>query len=210
MDIKICGISTIEALDTAIEAGATHFGMVHFDKSPRHVSLDQARALRDHGKGRIKSVLLLVNQQPLPTGQAIEAVQPDVIQFHGREAPDWVGIIREKLPMQVWKARGVKDRGSLDKANEMYAGKVDRIVYDGVAGALPGGNGTLFDWSLLADYPHRAPWILAGGLTPENVAEGIRTTGADFVDASSGIESEPGVKDHGKIRAFCQAALEAA
>lgn len=191
-------------IDAAVDAGATHIGLVHFEKSPRHVSLDRARALRRHAGDRAKTVLLLVNATPIVTGTALDMVQPDIVQFHGTETPQWTRLIRDRGLIGVWKAFGVQSAQSLTDA-AAYADCVDMMLYDAPAQALPGGTGTSFDWSLLRDHDHAVPWGLAGGLTPANVAEAIRVTNAAMVDASSGLESAPGVKSVDKIRAFCQA-----
>jgi len=207
--VKICGLSTPETVDAAVDAGATHVGFVHYEPSPRHVSLEQARALRARLPTRVKAVLLLVNMEAAPTAQAIEAVRPDVVQFHGRETPEWLAHIRDNTPLEVWKAVGVKDEGSLERARR-FEGAADLLLYDApakaVAGALPGGNGLALDWSLLAGHRSPTAWGLAGGLTAGNVAEAIRQTGAPLVDTSTGVESAPGVKDPDKIRAFMRAA----
>ena len=208
VQIKICGLSTPETIDAAVDAGATHVGLVHFEPSARHVSLEDAAKLRARVPANVKVVLLLVNQQPDATAKALAAVKPDVVQFHGRETPEWTGMVREKTQLKVWKALGLKDAGTLERS-AAYVGKVDRLLFDAPAKALPGGNGTTFDWNLLAGHKHLVDWGIAGGLTPDNVAEAIRATGAPLVDASSGLESAPGVKDVDLIRAFCKAALEA-
>ena len=145
------------------------------------------------------------NLAPEARAQAIEAIKPDVIQFHGSETPEWTALVRKQLGLEVWKALGVKDAPTLEKSRR-YMGKVDRLLFDAPAKALPGGNGTQFDWGLLTDFDHQIPWGLAGGLTPDNVADAIRQTGTDLVDTSSGVESAPGVKDLDKIAAFCKAA----
>lgn len=206
--IKICGLSTPETISAAIDAGATHIGLVHFEPSPRHVTIEQAAALRKHIGEQAKVVLLTSNLDVLPTGKALEAVRPDIVQLHGRETPEWAGLLREKGGVEVWKAMGLKDAGTLERSAK-YVGKVDRLLFDAPAKALPGGNGETFRWELLQGHQHRVPWALAGGLTPENVDEAIRATGAELVDTSSGVESEPGVKDMDLIRAFCKAALSA-
>ena len=208
--VKICGIRSQAALDAAVSAGADYIGLVHYEPSPRHVSLPEARALRDMLPSHVKSVLLLVSMEAQETARAIHAVQPDVVQFHGAETPEWVGALRAapQLQFEVWKAVGVKDAVGLERA-QRYAGAVDRLLYDAPAGKLPGGQGLALDWSLLAGHSHQCEWGLAGGLTPENVGEAIRQTGATLVDTSSGVESAPGEKDVDKIRSFCQAARSA-
>ena len=208
VQIKICGLSTPETVDAAIEAGATHIGLVHFEPSPRHVALDLARELRERARGKAKAVLLLVNADPELTGRALNAIQPDIIQFHGSETPQWIGGIRRSLSYEVWKAVGLKDAGTLTRC-ENYIGMVDRLLFDAPAKKLPGGNGTAFDWSLLAGHDHKIDWALAGGLTADNVAEAIRATQAPLVDTSSGVEIAPGVKDPQRIADFCRAVRSA-
>lgn len=205
VDIKTCGLSTPEAVDAAVDAGATHIGLVHYEPSPRHLPLDRAAALRRRVPEQVKVVLLLVSMEALPTARALEAVKPDVVQFHGQETPEWLALIRNNTPLEVWKAVGVRNAASLDYALT-FRDAADRVLYDAAAGALPGGNGLALDWSLLANFRHQMPWGLAGGLTPDNVAEAIRATGAPLVDASTGLETAPGVKDVELIRAFCRAA----
>ncbi len=203
--IKICGLTTPDAVDAAVDAGATHIGLVHFEASPRHLSLADAAKLRQRVPKEVKVVLLTVNMEPKPTAEALQEVQPDVLQLHGKETPEWLGLIKSNSQIEVWKAVGVKDRASLEKA-ERFKDAAHRMLYDAAAGVLPGGNGLLLDWRLLMNYRHIMPWGLAGGLNPGNVADAIRYTGAELVDASSGVESAPGVKDTAKIRAFCKAA----
>lgn len=202
--IKICGLSTETTIDAAIDNGATHIGLVHFAKSPRHVSLERAAQLRSHAGNRVRTVLLLVNADPALTGQAIDKVKPDVVQFHGSETPEWLKLVRDHIDVEIWKAVGVRDHEGLLKTDS-YTGAVDRLLFDAPARALPGGTGTSFDWSLLAGHQHEVAWGLAGGLDPDNVAEALATTHAPLVDVSSGVESAPGVKQVDRIAAFCQA-----
>lgn len=209
--IKICGISTRATLEAAIEAGATHIGLVHFEPSPRHLSLEEARALAALARGRAKSVLLTVNADPQSTGEALDKVRPDAIQFHGSETPEWCALVREKTDVEVWRAIGLRDAETLEKCAR-YTGKVDRLLFDAPPpgnSRLPGGNGESFRWELLRGHLHHSAWGLAGGLTAHNVAEAIRQTAAPLVDTSSGVESAKGIKDVDLIRAFCQAALDA-
>jgi phosphoribosylanthranilate isomerase len=206
-EIKICGLSTPEAVDAAVAARATHIGLVHYPQSPRHVTLEQGAALRARIPREVKVVLLLVNEQPQPTALALQAVRPDVVQFHGAETPEWLALIRQNTPLEIWKAIGVSGTDNLERA-QRYKDAAHRLLYDAPAKKLPGGSGLTFDWSLLSTFRHAMPWGLAGGLSPENVAEAIRVTGAQLVDTSSGVESAPGVKDMDKIAAFCQAARQ--
>ena len=205
--IKICGLTDSASIKAAARAGADYIGLVHFEKSPRHVSLEQAAELCKAAPESLKTVLLLVNADPKTTGHAINTVRPDVIQFHGSETPEWVKIVRDQGHVEVWKALGVKDKPTLAKSAR-FAGAVDRLLFDAPAKKLPGGTGTSFDWSLLAGYDHQIPWGMAGGLDPGNVVEAIQATGAHLVDVSSGVESAPGIKDVDRIATFCQAVRE--
>jgi phosphoribosylanthranilate isomerase len=202
--IKICGLSTPETIDAAARAGASHIGLVHYESSPRHVSLERAAALRAQTPPSLKVVLLLVNASPELTQQAIDRVKPDIVQFHGGETPEWLAIVHQHMKVEIWKALGLNNRQTLINTDR-YDDVVDRILYDAPAQALPGGTGTRVDWSLLRDFEHRIPWGLAGGLSPDNVAEAMRSTKPPLVDVSSGVESAPGVKDVDKIAAFCKA-----
>ena len=204
-EIKICGLSTPETVDAAVDAGATHVGFVHYEPSPRHLPLEQAAALRRRVPPSVKVVLLLVNMEALPTGLALDAVRPDVVQFHGRETAEWLALLKQHTPLEIWKAIGVKSADSLTNALR-FKGAADRLLYDAAPGVLPGGNGLALDWSLLSGFRHEMPWGLAGGLTPENVADAVRQTGAPLVDASTGLERAPGIKEPSLIRAFCKAA----
>jgi phosphoribosylanthranilate isomerase len=202
--VKICGLSTIATIEAAAKHGATHIGLVHFEKSPRHVSLEQAAALRMQTPPSLKVVLLLVNAEPALTDKALQMVRPDVVQFHGTETPEWLNLVRQHSKAHIWKALGLKNRQTLVNADR-FDDVVDMLLYDAPAQELPGGTGTRVDWSLLAQFDHRIPWGLAGGLSPDNVAEALKTTRAPLVDVSSGVESAPGVKDVDKIAAFCKA-----
>lgn len=206
--VKICGISTPETLAAAVGAGASHVGFVHFAKSPRHLGLSDAAALRRQVPGHVKTVLLLVNASPALLAEAVNTVAPDVVQFHGSETPDALARFRSETGIEAWRAMAVKDAASLASVST-FRGAADRVLLDAPASALPGGNGTAFDWSLLAGWQAPLAWGLAGGLTPANVADAIRLTGAPLVDTSSGVERGPGIKDVDKIAAFCKAARQA-
>ncbi|WP_447754400.1 phosphoribosylanthranilate isomerase [Sphingopyxis fribergensis] len=203
--VKICGLTTPQAVDDAIRLGATHIGLVHYEPSQRHVDLKTAAELRKRAGPRVKVALLLVNASQKLTGDALGMVRPDIIQFHGNETPEWLAVVKRLVPAEIWKAVGLKDAGTLERIQK-YRGIADRILFDAPAAALPGGTGTRFDWSLLKDHRHTIDWGIAGGLTPDNVAQAIAETGAPLVDVSSGVESAPGVKDVDKIAAFLKAA----
>jgi len=202
--VKICGLKTPEDVDAAIRLGATHIGLVHYEPSPRHVDLKAAAELRRRAEGRVKVALLLVNASQQRTGEALSKVRPDIIQFHGNETPEWLARVRQLVPARIWKAVGLKDAGTLDRVRQ-FDGIADRILFDAPAAAMPGGTGTRFDWSLLRNHRHSIDWGIAGGLTPDNVANAIAETGAPLVDVSSGVESAPGIKDVDKIAAFLKA-----
>ena len=202
--IKICGLSSDAGIDAAAKSGASHIGLVHFEKSPRHVRLDQAAALRMRAPASVKVVLLLVNADPGLTAKAIEVVKPDIVQFHGSETAEWLRLLKSVVSIEIWKAFGVKDVATLKNADQ-YEGAADLILFDAPAQALPGGTGLRFDWSLLTQHQHKLPWGLAGGLNPDTVGDALRQTRAQLVDTSSGVESAPGIKDVDKIAAFCQA-----
>ncbi|NIJ36867.1 phosphoribosylanthranilate isomerase [Sphingopyxis panaciterrae] len=203
--VKICGLKTIEEVDAAIRHGATHIGLNHYEPSPRYIDLKTAATLRQHAGERVRVALLLVNASPQLLGKAYDEVRPDIIQFHGIEAPEWIGAVKQHARVETWKAVGLKDAGTLERSQQ-YRGVVDRLLFDAPAQALPGGTGTRFDWSLLINHRHVMDWGVAGGLTPANVAEALAATGAPLVDVSSGVESAPGVKDVDKIAAFLKAA----
>lgn len=202
--VKICGLSTVATLAHAAMCGATHVGLVHFEKSPRHLSLDSAAKLRASAPASVKVVLLLVNASPVLTEQAFNAMRPDVIQFHGSEKPEWLAMVKKHMQVEVWKALGLRSAETLANARR-FDGIADRLLFDAPAQALPGGNGVAVDWSLLAGHRHILPWGLAGGLDPDNVEAALAATHAPLVDVSSGVESAPGVKDMDKVLRFCQA-----
>ncbi|MEM9311901.1 MAG: phosphoribosylanthranilate isomerase [Pseudomonadota bacterium] len=209
--IKICGLSRPEEIDAAARAGASHIGLVHFAKSPRHLELEAARKLRLEVPVGVKTVVLVVSPDGKTLANIKEVLAPDVIQFHGDEPPEALAVVQKTFEVEVWKALPVRGIASLDDSAE-YDGFADRLLFDAPApegSDIPGGNGQSFGWSVLKDYPHRSPWALAGGLNPDNVSVAIRETGADFLDVSSGVECAPGVKDVDKITAFCKAALSA-
>ncbi|MXO59166.1 phosphoribosylanthranilate isomerase [Altererythrobacter salegens] len=207
-EIKICGLSTPETVDAAVDAGATHIGLNLYEPSPRYVTVEQAVKLRRRVPPSVKVALVVVNMEAEPTARVLDAVRPDIIQFHGLETPEWLALIKNNTPLEVWKAWGVRNADSLANALK-YKDAVHRMLYDAPAQKMPGGTGTAIDWSIMEGFRHQIPWGLAGGLSPQNVAEAIARTGAPLVDASSGLETAPGVKDVDLIRQFCKAAREA-
>ena len=198
-------------MDAALAAGADLVGLVFFPGSPRHVSLSQAAALADRARGKARIVTLIVDAGDASVAAINRAVGPDFFQAHGDETPERVTAIEALTGKPVIKAIKVKDAADIARAS-VYAGKAALILYDaktpqGQVGALPGGMGLAFDWSLLTNTP--GVYMLGGGLTPANVAEAVRVTGAAMVDVSSGVESAPGIKDIGLIGKFIETAKAA-
>ncbi len=211
-EVKICGLSTPETVDAAVAAGADLVGFVFFPRSPRNVSLAQAAALAARARGKAKIVTLVVDADDALLSAIAAEVAPDLIQAHGAETPARVAEIARLTGRPVIKAVRVKDDADIAAA-AAFSAVASLILYDAKApetlgNALPGGNGHAFDWGLL-EGEQRPAFMLAGGLTPENVAEAIRVTGAPVVDVSSGVESAPGVKDIHLIRKFIEAAKAA-
>jgi len=206
--VKICGLTKIADIQAAVQAGASYVGFVFFPKSPRHLATKDASIMAASVPVGICKVALTVNADNTRLDQLIDAVPLDMLQLHGSESPERVAEVQDRYGLPVMKAVGVADEGDLPGLDE-YLRVADQVLVDAKppAGAkLPGGNGLAFDWRLIAGRRWPVPWMLAGGLTSENVREAIRLTGARQVDVSSGVESEPGVKDAAKIRAFCAAA----
>ena len=205
---KICGLSTPETAAAAVEAGAAFVGFVFFDKSPRNVSVEQAMALALAIPPGVVKVALTVNASDALLTKLTEKVALDMLQLHGNESLERVADVQARFRLPVMKALGVADESDL-LAVEAYAAVADQILIDAKPpkdSVLPGGNGLAFDWRLMAGQRFACPWMLAGGLTQENVAEAISLTGARQVDVSSGVESSPGVKDIAAISAFIEAA----
>lgn len=205
--IKICGVSTPGALDAVIRARADYVGFVFYPPSPRDLAPREAALLAERAAGRIARVGLFVDADDALIGEATSAGQLDAVQLHGTESAERAAQVQARFGLPVWKAVAVASAADVERAAD-YAGAVDLVLFDAKTprGALPGGMGLAFDWSLLAGWKNRAPWGLAGGLNPGNVAEAIRLTGAPLVDTSSGVENAPGIKDLEKIAAFCAAA----
>jgi phosphoribosylanthranilate isomerase len=206
--VKICGLSTPETLDAALSAGADMVGFVFFPPSPRHVSLAIARDLGRQVKGRAKKVALSVDADDALLANAIDALEPDILQLHGKETVARLRDIRQKFGLPVMKAIAVETAADL-AALPGYAEVADRILFDASAprGATrPGGLGAAFDWHVLENLALERPYMVSGGLHAGNVAEAVRVTRAGGVDVSSGVERAPGVKDCELIRAFVGAA----
>ena len=205
--IKICGLTERRGLDAAVAAGAGYIGFVFFQKSPRFVTIAQARDLALAVPPGVAKVALLVNPDDNGLDDIIGQVPLDMVQLHGQEPPERVAEVRKRTGLPVMKAVGVGGAGDLPML-DIYGRVADQLLVDTKPpkGAdRPGGNGDTFDWRLIAGRRWPVPWMLAGGLTPANVAEAVAVTGARQVDLSSAVESAPGVKDPELIREFCAA-----
>jgi phosphoribosylanthranilate isomerase len=212
--VKICGLSTPEMVDVALDAGADMLGFVHCTKSPRHISVRTGETLGRHVGDRAPKVLVTVDLDDGTLAEMIAALKPDALQLHGHESAERIADLRKRFGLKIIKAIGIggtsreaADIASFDKVT-------DFILFDAAPAQadadLPGGNGAAFDWGLLQKLDVQTPWLLAGGLTPDNVGEAVRRTAPYGVDVSSGVESRPGVKDAAKIRAFIANAKAAA
>jgi phosphoribosylanthranilate isomerase len=206
--VKICGLSTRETLDAALEAGADMVGFVFFSPSPRHLSLEKARELGKQAKGRAIKVALSVDADDAMLANIVDALQPDILQLHGKETVARVRDIKQKFALRVMKAIAVETAADL-AGLPGYAAVADRILFDARApkqATRPGGLGATFDWHVLENLDLKIPFMVSGGLHAGNVAEAVRVTRAGGVDVSSGVESAPGIKDPDMIRAFVRAA----
>lgn len=203
--IKVCGLNTPAAVEAALDVGADMLGFVFFERSPRHISLQTARGLSAKIEGRAcKKVALTVDADDAALAAVVGALEPDVLQLHGKETPDRVVEVRKRFGLPVMRALAIAGPSDLERVAD-FDEVADHLLFDArpPAGAdRPGGHGAAFDWALLQGLTLRRPWLLAGGLHAENVERAIRATGANGVDVSSGVEREPGVKDVEKIADF--------
>lgn len=208
--VKICGLTRPEHVAAAVEAGAAFVGFVFFPKSPRNLTPEAAAALAQDVPPGVARVGLFVNPDDALLDAVLAVVPLDILQLHGSESPDRVAEIKARTGLPVMKAVGVAGPADLEALWD-YGLVADMLLVDAKApkaAALPGGNGLAFDWRLLVGRKFLTPWMLAGGLTPDNVAEALRLTGARIVDVSSGVETAPGEKDADLIRAFVTAAAD--
>jgi len=208
--IKICGLTTPDAVAAVNDIGADMAGLVFFPKSPRNVSVSDACALAGGLASSVQSVALLVDPVDHELDEIIGGVSPNMLQLHGGETPERVAQIKARTGLPVMKALAIAGADDLAKARQ-FEKVADWLLFDSkppksLANALPGGNGLVFDWTLLTGFESACPWMLSGGLDAGNVAEAVRISGARAVDVSSGVESEPGLKDPERIRAFAAAA----
>jgi phosphoribosylanthranilate isomerase len=208
VQVKICGISSVESADVAVRAGADFVGLMFHAGSRRNVAPDFARALAGHLRGRVRIVAVVADAGDERIGAIVEAVRPDFLQLHGGETPERVTALRARFGTAIIKSIPVAEAADLADVAR-YEAVSDMLLFDAKAPAgaeRPGGHGAAFDWQLLRKRSFSRPWLLAGGLKPDNVARAIASSGAPGVDVSSGVESAPGRKSAELIRAFIDAA----
>jgi phosphoribosylanthranilate isomerase len=209
--IKICGLTTPETLEAALDAGADMVGFVVFERSPRHLAPEAAAPLGRQAAGRAAKVALTVDADDETLNLICLALRPDLLQLHGQETPERVAAIKARTGLPVAKAVGIAEAADLARL-AAYRGAADWLLLDAKppkGSVLPGGNGRAFDWTLLAGLDRSLPIMLSGGLDAANVAEAIRLVRPDAVDVSSGVELRPGEKDPDRIKAFVEAARAA-
>jgi phosphoribosylanthranilate isomerase len=210
--VKICGLSTAEALEVALDEGADMVGFVFFPLSPRHLSFEVARLLGERVRGRAQKVALTVDADDTWFDAIVQSLRPDMLQLHGKETAARVIALKRRFGLPAMKAVPIAQKDDLALAAN-YLAAADRILFDARApkeATRPGGLGKTFDWRLLENLALGVPFMLSGGLDAGNVAEALRITRAPGVDVSSGVERAPGEKDPDKIRAFIRAARKAA
>ncbi|MBD8556772.1 phosphoribosylanthranilate isomerase [Rhizobium sp. CFBP 8762] len=205
--IKICGLKTLEAVDRAVSNGASHIGFIFFPKSPRHIEPADAAVLANAVRGRVKIVAVTVDADSDQLDEIVDTVKPDVLQLHGDESPEKVLTVKAVYGLPVMKAFSIRDADDL-KRIDAYMGIADTFLFDAKppkGSDLPGGNGVSFDWRLLAGLDSDIEYMLSGGLNAGNIDEALTVSGARALDVSSGVESQPGVKDLGLMDEFFQA-----
>ncbi|HUJ48509.1 MAG TPA: phosphoribosylanthranilate isomerase [Rhizomicrobium sp.] len=211
VQVKICGIASVEAADAAAKAGADYAGLVFFRRSPRYLQLAQAMAIAERLRGRSRTVALIVDATDAEIESVARAVKPDILQLHGNETVERVAAIKSRWNIPVMKALAIAEAGDFASV-AAYERVADMLLFDAKAPAnatRPGGHGASFDWQLLRGRTFSRPWLLGGGLNAENVARAIGISGAAAVDCSSGVETALGIKDPQLIRDFVAAARSA-
>ncbi len=210
IDVKICGLDRAEAVDAAVEGGARYTGFVFYPPSPRNLTPEAAAPLIERVPSSVIRVGLFVDPSDAKIDAVLTQTRLDLVQLHGSETPERVAEIKSRTSLPAMKVVRLASADDLDAAHA-YEGTADRLLFDAkppahMKEALPGGNALVFDWELLAGSNWPVPWMLAGGLTADNIGEAVRISGARALDVSSGVEDRPGVKNIEKIRAFLAAA----
>lgn len=211
IDVKICGLRTSEAVQRALDLGATHVGFIFFGKSPRNIEPADAAELAELARGRAKVVAVTVNADNDDLDEIVALLRPDMLQLHGNESPERVLTVKAMYGLPIIKAFSVREAGDLALI-DAYVGIADRFLFDAKPPAgsdLPGGNGVSFDWTLMHALDGGVDYMLSGGLNKDNVGEAIAMTRAAGIDVSSGVESAPGVKDITRMEEFFEAVRRA-
>ncbi len=209
-EIKICGLSTQEAVTACIDAGADLIGFIFFEKSPRHLTLQTAAELSAFAGKKVGKIAVTVNASDKELDAIVAQVKPDFLQLHGKETPDQVSLIKKKYDLPVVKAFAIRTGDDFAQL-ATYEGIADRFLLDAKApkgSDLPGGNGVSFDWNLLASFKTNTPVMLSGGLDISNIKDALDISQASSIDVSSGVESSPGIKDVAKIASFIKTVRE--
>ena len=204
VQVKICGLKTEEAIDAAVDAGAAYIGFILFPRSPRALTPEAAGLLRKRVPKSVRSVAVTVDANDALLDRIMTIVGPDMLQLHGQETPTRTGQLRRRYAKPVIKALPIAERVDFAPA-AAYAEVADMLLFDAKPApgdTRPGGNARSFEWSLLKDFKSPKPWLLAGGLTAETLAEAVAASGATAIDVSSGVETAPGEKDVALIRAL--------
>jgi phosphoribosylanthranilate isomerase len=207
LDIKICGLKSEEAVAAALEGGASHIGFIFFPPSPRNVAPETAFRLRSAARGRALAVAVTVDADDRLLDRLVATVEPDMLQLHGKEAPERVVQLRERHGLPIIKALAISSAADLERVAHYYA-IADRLLLDArppKGATLPGGNGVSFDWRLLAGLDPGLDYMLSGGLNAANIATALALTAPTGIDVSSGVETAPGVKDPALVRGFLEA-----
>lgn len=207
LDIKICGLKTDAALVAALAGGASHVGFIFFPRSPRYVAPSEAGRLRQAVRGRARAVAVSVDADDAFLDEIVAGMQPDMLQLHGHETPERVAAVKARYGLPVVKALPISEAADL-AAVDPYLGIADRFLFDAKPpkdAVLPGGNGVAFDWRILAGLDGRIDYMLSGGLNAGNIGEALRLANPPGLDVSSGVESEPGVKEPVLIEEFFRA-----
>ncbi len=209
--VKICGLTRAEDARCAADNGADFLGFIHFGPSPRHIDLDQAKSLGPSLPSGPARVGVLVDADLEAVRRFAGDLQLDYLQLHGPHSAAELAAIKDAVGLNIIKACGVSTAADVEAATA-FVGAADRILFDAkppAGSTRPGGNAVSFPWGLMQGYTGPPTWLLAGGLTPDTVARAIAESGAPGVDVASGVETQPGIKSHARIKAFIRAAKAA-
>jgi phosphoribosylanthranilate isomerase len=204
VEAKICGLSTPDTVDAAVAGGARWVGFMTYPRSPRHIATETLRMLAQRVPDTVGRAGVFVDPDDALLDERLAAGAFDLLQLHGSERPERVVAIKRRTGKSVMKVIKIAEAADVERGIADYAAVADRLMFEPAEGILPGGNAKAFDWTMLSGRTVPVPWLLAGGLTPDNVVEAVRVTGAPAVDVSSGVEATRGVKSVALIRAFLE------